>query len=396
MRKKHLNQLRGYVDQRLANIERAHHLVDYAVRQIEATYLAAISTIERSISERLRQIENAQQDLSVRQAATDDALQQLHNSIIQFETELQQWTQNRLASLNESLVAHLDLRVSDLSTSQNQNISQIRDQIHRVESSTKAALDGFRILVANQTESSASRESAPAPRASTIDPTFYGALEDAFRGSETTIYERFKEYEDWISELQTHDSRLPFVDLGCGRGEFLSFLKSVGINTHGVDSDPVALSRCRENGFDVTQCDLQQFLTDADDNSFSGLSLIHVLEHFDVSQILDILREARRVVADGGVILVETPNPKNLRVGTSNFWLDPTHVRPIPPELLGFIFEFIGLAKINIKMLRSNEGLYDSASWNEGSKVTLNALVHAIDGPMDYAVIGTVSSGFTH
>jgi len=393
MRKKHLNQLRGYVDQRLANIERAHHLVDYAVKQIEATYLAAITTIERSVSDRLRRIEAFQQGLEVRQASTDDALQQLHNSIIQFETELQQWTQNRLESLNENLVRHFELRLSDFSTSQDQNIQTIYDQVRRAESSTKVALDGFRILIADR---SASHEARPVSRESSIDPTFYGALEDAFRGAENTVYERFKEYDDWMTGIPRHESRLPFVDLGCGRGEFLSFLKSAGINAHGVDSDPVALSRCRENGFDVTQCDLQQFLTDADDNSFSGLSLIHVLEHFDVSQILEILREARRVVADGGVILVETPNPKNLRVGTSNFWLDPTHVRPIPPELLGFIFEFIGLAKINIKMLRSNEGLYDSASWNEGSKVTLNALVHAIDGPMDYAVIGTVSSGFTH
>jgi len=393
MRKKHLNQLRGYVDQRLANIERAHHLVDYAVKQIEATYLAAITTIERSVSDRLRRIEAFQQGLEVRQASTDDALQQLHNSIIQFETELQQWTQNRLESLNENLVRHFELRLSDFSTSQDQNIQTIYDQVRRAESSTKVALDGFRILIADR---SASHEARPVSRESSIDPTFYGALEDAFRGAENTVYERFKEYDDWMTGIPRHESRLPFVDLGCGRGEFLSFLKSAGINANGVDSDPVALSRCRENGFDVTQCDLQQFLTDADDNSFSGLSLIHVLEHFDVSQILEILREARRVVADGGVILVETPNPKNLRVGTSNFWLDPTHVRPIPPELLGFIFEFIGLAKINIKMLRSNEGLYDSASWNEGSKVTLNALVHAIDGPMDYAVIGTVSSGFTH
>ena len=55
----------------------------------------------------------------------------------------------------------------------------------------------------------------------------------------------------------------------------------------------------------------------------------------------------------GGLLILETPNPENLVVGTSHFYLDPTHQRPIPPELLSFLPEYYGFAKL--KTLRLQE-----------------------------------------
>ena len=51
---------------------------------------------------------------------------------------------------------------------------------------------------------------------------------------------------------------------------------------------------------------------------------------------------------DGGLILLETPNPENFIVGSCNFYMDPTHKKPLPPPLLKFLVESVGYTNVNI------------------------------------------------
>ena len=37
----------------------------------------------------------------------------------------------------------------------------------------------------------------------------------------------------------------------------------------------------------------------------------------------------------GGLLIFETPNPTNVNVGASSFYLDPTHLKPLHPQFLG-------------------------------------------------------------
>jgi O-antigen chain-terminating methyltransferase len=50
---------------------------------------------------------------------------------------------------------------------------------------------------------------------------------------------------------------------------------------------------------------------------------------------------------------METPNPENISVATSLFYLDPSHNHPIPSELLSFCAEFAGFDRV--KTLRLQE-----------------------------------------
>ena len=52
--------------------------------------------------------------------------------------------------------------------------------------------------------------------------------------------------------------------------------------------------------------------------------------------------ECARVLVPGGLLIAETPNALNLRVAATNFWLDPTHVHPLHPELLRLLAERSG------------------------------------------------------
>ena len=58
---------------------------------------------------------------------------------------------------------------------------------------------------------------------------------------------------------------------------------------------------------------------------------------------MNLFSEAYRAIKTGGIIIFETPNPENLRVGTCSFHTDPTHIKPIPPELAEFVASQAGL-----------------------------------------------------
>ncbi len=78
-------------------------------------------------------------------------------------------------------------------------------------------------------------------------------------------------------------------------------------------------------------------------------------------------------------MILETPNPENLVVGTSTFYLDPTHHRPIPPQLLAFLPEYFGFK--HIKILR----LQESPELAKATEVTFLSVLSGVSP--DYAVI---------
>ena len=55
---------------------------------------------------------------------------------------------------------------------------------------------------------------------------------------------------------------------------------------------------------------------------------------------------------------METPNPENIVVATHNFYLDPTHQRPLPPMLLGFLPEFHGFSRVATLRLQESPDIH--------------------------------------
>lgn len=398
MRKKKLAVLERRLNQRLDDVERALHLVHHATQQIESTYLAALSTHELGIEKRLElsEVRSTDAQAHVRELSTtvetlrlhtNAAVQNLHDEVVSFQTAISARTENRLTSLTNDVSDYLEKALALLRTETAGLLETVSREMAQLADEMRISLDDIRILASSNSRASelsiSSSDELHTRR--TLDSSFYAALERRFRPTSDDVRSRFTGYQDLFEQMMK--TSLPFIDLGCGRGEFLVLLRENGVSAVGVDSDPSAIDRCVRSGLNIQQTDLFSFLKTADDNSVSGISLIHVIEHFAVDDALAILRHCRRVIEPDGVLIVETPNPKNLRVGASNFWLDPTHVRPYPPELLIFMVEFVGFPKPEIRFFRSNEGLYSNDLRDEGSKVAMDAILAAIDGPLDYAVV---------
>ncbi|HEX5758291.1 MAG TPA: class I SAM-dependent methyltransferase [Thermoanaerobaculia bacterium] len=174
----------------------------------------------------------------------------------------------------------------------------------------------------------------------------YFELERRYRGTEEEIAERIARYLPYL------EGKAPVLDLGCGRGEALALLRERGVAARGVDSSERMVALCRERGLDAEAADLFDALAGVKEESLGAAVSFHVVEHLPPPVLDRLVRLAWRALRPGGVLILETPNPLSLVVAARNFWLDPTHVRPVHPEALELLLRQAGFAEVERLELR--------------------------------------------
>jgi SAM-dependent methyltransferase len=174
----------------------------------------------------------------------------------------------------------------------------------------------------------------------------YLELERRYRGTEQEIGERISIYLPYL------EGRQPVLDLGCGRGEALALLASRGIAARGIDSSARMVALCRERGLEAEEGDVFTALAALPEGSLGGIVSFHVIEHLPAEALDRLVRLAYRALRPGGALILETPSPLSMVVGARNFWLDPTHRRPVHPESLKLLFELAGFEPVERLDLR--------------------------------------------
>lgn len=208
---------------------------------------------------------------------------------------------------------------------------------------------------------------------------FYRAFEGRLRGSRELVKERQAFYLSFVGPLKSLYASCPALDLGCGRGEWLETLTENGFEARGVDLDPGMLEACCALNLPAERGEALDTLKLLPDESLALISGFHIAEHMPFERLQQLVAESLRVLKPAGLLILESPNAENLVVGTNNFYLDPSHERPIPHLLLSFLIEQTGFARF--KLLR----LQESPELAEAERIALMNVLAGVSP--DYAIV---------
>jgi len=283
-------------------------------------------------------------------------------------------------------------RQGDVQECQSAELLGLRGQLETRIEALIARLQNLRMAIAQQenrltrlldqpSETSASR---PRPVASASEhdhllDALYVSLEDVLRGTPDEIKEQVKVYLPVLHEAHITSD---ILDVGCGRGEWLEVLRDAGLEAKGIDLNRLQVARCQELALDVIEAEALTHLRSLPDKSLNAVTALHFAEHVPFESLVSFLDEVARVLRPGGLVVLETPNPENLIVGSCNFYLDPTHRNPIPIATMELLVQARGFSKPTVMRLHP----VADAKIEVKDQLTSH-LNHYLYGPMNYAVV---------
>lgn len=222
----------------------------------------------------------------------------------------------------------------------------------------------------------------------------YFLFEERFRGPREEIKEKQQVFVHFFSRCRN------VLDIGCGRGEFLELLKENGIDVKGIDIDPDMVGYCMSKGLNVEMKDAISYLETIEDKTLDGIFLDQVVEHLKPEYLTKLLDLCHKKLNYGYFIILETVNPMSL-FSFINFYIDMTHIKPLPPDTLKFLLAAVGFRDIEaqffapiadearLKRLENNEEATDDEKRKmEIYNRNIDILNNLLFGPQDYAIMG--------
>ena len=96
----------------------------------------------------------------------------------------------------------------------------------------------------------------------------------------------------------------PICDLGCGPGQIARYLHRQGIDTLGVDLSPRMIAEAQRLNPAIPFHQGDMLALPDEDNSWGGIAAFYCIIHIPREKVVDALREMKRVLKPGGVLLV--------------------------------------------------------------------------------------------
>ena len=191
------------------------------------------------------------------------------------------------------------------------------------------------------------------------------------------------------------------LEIGCGRGYFLQMLKENGIGGYGIELNDDFVKYCQRLGLEVKKIDALTHLNSIEDKSIDGIFMGQVIEHLPPDVSHDVLKLCYQKLQYGAYLVVVTPNILNVMVSTNLFYMDPTHVNHVHPEVIKFLLRSCGYRDIQERFYQPIPDEYklkkidlcDTSNTEEQKKFlgimnyNIDMLNNLLFGNRDYAVI---------
>jgi len=155
------------------------------------------------------------------------------------------------------------------------------------------------------------------------------------------VWYKYK-YLPLLSGVKPNDA---ILDLGCGNGDFMQFLRRNGfINVKGIDISPEQINIAISKGLNTCVADVFDFLKTKEDK-FDAIVAIDFIEHFNKEEIINLFPFIHRSLKRGGRLILQTPNGQGL-FPQQVIYGDFTHLTIFTPDSLRQILKIAGFDNI--------------------------------------------------
>jgi 2-polyprenyl-3-methyl-5-hydroxy-6-metoxy-1,4-benzoquinol methylase len=155
------------------------------------------------------------------------------------------------------------------------------------------------------------------------------------------------------------------LEIGCGNGDYLARMKGLGWDVEGIEIDPVACRYARQtHRLLIHECSVER--KNYCDDTFDAIVVNDVIEH--VFDPISLLKECRRIVKQGGLTVVLTPNAEgngHSVFGENWIGLDPPrHIFLFSPKTLEMTAHLAGFKNTKVTTTAVNAEFYFRGTLN--------------------------------
>ena len=149
-------------------------------------------------------------------------------------------------------------------------------------------------------------------------------------------------YLPYITDM---NSSCRILELGCGPGYLLQFLKEQGFhNVQGIDVSAEQVGIAKELGCDAIEADVFEYLLSSE-GVYDVIIAVDFVEHFYREELIELLGKVEQAVRPGGCFILQTPNGEGL-FSRQMIYGDLTHCTILTPNSLKQVLQFAGFVEV--------------------------------------------------
>ena len=163
------------------------------------------------------------------------------------------------------------------------------------------------------------------------------------------LHESRARYYEWYTRGWLPENRsTPILDIGCGSGQFLYFLRKKGYtNIRGLDLDRDQVEIARALGLDVVEESAADHL-ERSGVEFGLIAMLDIIEHFTREELFPMMECVARSLGPAGRLIASVPNAES-PTGLGCYFADITHEMTFSP---GSFEEMLFCHRLKLEALR--------------------------------------------